>query len=269
MATPPPISPCANCHCHQLHSITAHLVHAGAVLNQQRAPSRLHHYYHAPAANKTALCTSQRHRPPRAYRRTPLSAARTAMPPPSSPRAASGFYCIKHTSQRHHPPGVHRRTFCVAIGAATSPPFSPHMAATATKHHSDSAQPGLPALLHSTGQGHIMDHINCIISRAYHTISAKHSLYNITGITAHLDSGQGRHPRLERRGQPTPHHPFTPVVHTEAPGEAMPSRSVHQPAHHRSCGPPALPLQRTIITQRLGENRPPDTTGTGITGFPE
>jgi hypothetical protein len=147
--------------------------------------------------------------------------------------------------------------------------ISPHMAATATKHHSDSAQPGLPALLHSTGQGHIMDHINCIISRAYHTISAKHSLYNITGITAHLDSGQGRHPRLERRGQPTPHHPLTPVVHTEAPGDAMPSRSVHQPAHHRSSGPPALPLQRTIITQRLGENRPPDTTGTGITGFPE
>ena len=56
-------------------TFTAHLVHAGAVLNQQRAPSRLHHYYHAPAANKAALCTSQRHRPPRAYRRTPLSAA--------------------------------------------------------------------------------------------------------------------------------------------------------------------------------------------------
>ena len=64
--------------------------------------------------------------------------------------------------------------------------------------------------------------------------------YNITGITARLDSGQGRHPRLERRGQPSPHHPFTPVALTEARGSNA-SRSVHQPAHRRSSGPPVIP----------------------------
>jgi hypothetical protein len=78
--------------------------------------------------------------------------------------------------------------------------------------------------------------------------------YNITGITARLDSGQGRHPRLERRGQPSPHHPFTPVALTEARGkQCIPQRSpTSTPPVQRSTGD----------TTRSGQSQLTDPTPT-------